>query len=95
MLVLRYFDTVNFADRITCPTLVGLGLKDHVVPAKTVYAIANHLKGPHELMEFPVSHSDHPEEQLWQRFEAKWIELAIDGVSDTFGEIRTIHPWDD
>jgi cephalosporin-C deacetylase len=93
MLVLSYFDTVSFADRVLCPTLIGLGLHDEVVPAKTVYAIANHLSGPHEIMEFPVSHSDHPEEQLWGRFEAKWMELAAQGVPGDFGKVRTSHPW--
>lgn len=93
MLVLSYFDTVSFAEEISCPTLVGLGLRDEVVPAKTVYAIANHLGGPHEIMEFPVSHSDHPEEQLWKRFESKWFKLAIHGIPADFGETRTPHPW--
>ncbi|MGB5734882.1 MAG: acetylxylan esterase [Thiohalocapsa sp.] len=94
MLVLSYFDTVSFADRVTCPTLVGLGLHDEVVPAKTVYAIANHLAGPHEIMEFPISHSDHPDEQLWSRFEAAWGQLAAEGIPDDFGAIRTRHPWE-
>lgn len=94
MLVLSYFDTVSFADRVTCPTLVGLGLHDEVVPAKTVYAIANHLAGPHEIMEFPISHSDHPDEQLWSRFEEEWGRLAAQGIPYDFGVIRTSHPWD-
>lgn len=89
MLVLRYFDAVNFADHITCPTLLGLGLEDRVVPAKTVYGIANHLAGPVEVMEFPVSHTDHPDEQLWQAFEARWLELAVGGVPGGFGARRT------
>ena len=76
MLVLRYFDSMNFADTIQCPTLVGVGLSDDVVPAKTVYAIANHLTGPREVMEFPVSHTELPEEQLWSKFEDRWMELA-------------------
>jgi len=86
MLVLRYFDAVNFADSIECPTLVGLGLHDEVVPAKTVYGIANHLAGPHQVMEFPVSHSDHPDEQQWSRFEETWIGLALMGVPASFGQ---------
>ena len=85
MVVLRYFDTTNFADLIRCPTLVGVGLEDVVVPAKTVYAIANHLSGPVELMEFPVSHTDRPEEALWDRFEDRWTALARDGVPPDFG----------
>ncbi len=78
-LVLRYFDTMNIAPGVTCPTLVGLGLSDDVVPAETVFAIANHLGGPHEVMEFPVSHSDHPDEQLWEQFDARCVALALEG----------------
>lgn len=85
MIVLRYFDTVNFADRITCPTVLALGLEDDVVPAKTVYGIANHLRGPYELFEFPVSHSGGPEEAQWQRFDDHWLQLACDGLPHGFG----------
>ena len=85
MLVLRYFDTVNFADRIRCPTVLALGLEDDVVPAKTVYGIANHLTAPYELMEFPVSHSDGPEEAQWRQFEDCWLKLICNGVPSDFG----------
>lgn len=85
MVVLRYFDTVNFADRIDCPTLLALGLEDDVVPAKTVYGIANHLQVPYELMEFPVSHSGGPEEAQWAGFDGRWAELACNGVPEGFG----------
>jgi cephalosporin-C deacetylase len=80
MLVLRYFDPVNFADMVSCPALIGVGLKDDVVPAKPVYAIANHLQGPVEIMEFPVSHSQEPEEKRWEEFEARWLELGQVGT---------------
>jgi cephalosporin-C deacetylase-like acetyl esterase len=86
MLVLRYFDAVNFADKINCPVLLALGLKDDVVPAKTVYAIANHLHVPYELIEFPVSHSDGPEEQQWKQFESYWLELALHGLPEAYGK---------
>jgi cephalosporin-C deacetylase len=76
MLVLRYFDPVNFADLISCSALLGVGLKDDVVPPATVYAIANHLRGPVEIMTFSVSHSSEPEEQRWEEFEARWLELG-------------------
>ena len=85
MVVLRYFDPVNFADLIECPTLVGVGLADEVVPAKTVYAIANHLSARREVMEFPVSHTDLPEEQLWSAFEDYWLKLAVEGACASFG----------
>lgn len=84
MLVLRYFDPMNFAGWIRCPTLVGLGLQDEVVPAHTVYAIVNHLSGPHRVIEFPVSHTTSAEEELWKRFEEEWIRLALEGVPANF-----------
>jgi cephalosporin-C deacetylase len=76
MLVLRYFDAMNFAGMIRCGTLIGLGLHDPVVPAETVYSIANHLSAPCEIMEFPVSHTDLPEEKRWEEFEARWLALG-------------------
>jgi len=85
MLVLRYFDSMHFAGHVACPVLLGIGLEDMVVPAHTVYAIANRLAGPVEIMEFPVSHSDRPEEALWDRFEARWERLAKDGFPPDFG----------
>ncbi len=86
MLVLSYFDPTNFAGDIRCPTLVGLGMEDNVVPAPTVYAIADRLGGPHEVMELPVSHTERPEEKLWERFEAYWLRLTLEGVPADFGK---------
>ena len=74
--MLRYFDAMNFAGMIRCGTLIGLGLHDPVVPAETVYSIANHLSAPCEIMEFPVSHTDLPEEKRWEQFEARWLALG-------------------
>ena len=34
---LAYFDGINFADRITCPIMVYLGLQDNVCPPETGY----------------------------------------------------------
>ena len=90
MLVLSYFDSMNFAAEIRCPTLVGLGLKDNVVPAPTIYAIVNHLSAPHQVVRLPVSHTDLPQEQLWDRFEAYWLRLAVEGVPPNFGETKEL-----
>ena len=90
MAVLSYFDTMNFAADVLCPTLVGLGLEDNVVPAPTVYAIVNHLGGPHEVVRLPVSHTDRPEEKLWERFEVYWMRLALGGVPPDFGGVREL-----
>lgn len=90
MVVFSYFDPMNFAGDVRCPTLVGVGLEDNVVPAPTVYAIANHLGGPHQIVRLPVSHTERPEEKLWERFEAHWLRLAVEGVPPNFGEAREL-----
>ena len=38
-----YFDSLNFADHITCPMLVNIGLQDDVCPPETGYALFNRL----------------------------------------------------
>ena len=90
MVVLSYFDSMNFAVEIRCPTLVGLGLEDNVVPAPTVYAIVNHLSVSHQVVRLPVSHTDLPEEKLWDRFEAYWLRLAVEGVPPNLGEKKEL-----
>ncbi len=72
METLSYFDTVNVADRIGCRSIVGVGRRDDVVPAATVYAIANHMSPLPEIIELPVSHSDDPDERHWTRFDDRW-----------------------
>lgn len=34
-----YFDGINFADKITCPIVVNIGLQDNVCPPETGYAL--------------------------------------------------------
>ncbi len=36
---LSYFDCINFADRITCPVIVNIGLQDNICPPETGYAL--------------------------------------------------------
>lgn len=77
MHTLRYFDTINFADRIDCRALVGVGSRDGVVPAETVYAIVNHMVPSPDVVELPVSHSVDPEESRWQEFDQWWVNEAL------------------
>jgi len=53
----RYFDAMNFAAKITCPCLVGLGLVDPVCPPEGVLAAVNQIKGPKKVIVMP--RSDH------------------------------------
>lgn len=48
---LRYVDVLNLADRVTCPTLVTVGLRDPICPPSTVYAAYNALAAPEKRLD--------------------------------------------
>ena len=39
--MLPYFDGISFADKISCPIIVNIGLNDNVCPPETGYAVFN------------------------------------------------------
>lgn len=39
-----YFDGISFADQITCPIIVNIGLQDNVCPPETGYALFNRIR---------------------------------------------------
>ncbi len=51
----RYFDAMNFATRIKCPALVGLGLADTTCPAEGVLATCNNINAPKTLVIMPLA----------------------------------------
>lgn len=51
----RYFDAMNFASRVKCPGLVGLGLVDPVCPPEGIFATINQLQGPKEIVIMPLA----------------------------------------
>ena len=73
---MSYFDVVNHAPRISGDVIVGVGRKDDVAPAETVFAIINNMKAGAEVLEYPYSHSDAPEERLWEEFDEYWLARA-------------------
>lgn len=83
-----YFDTVHHAPNIRCQVSVGLGQRDDIVPPETVYAIVNHLGSAATVLEYPVSHSSEPEEQLWLDFERHWLDQACNSTSDRSGDAK-------
>ncbi len=85
MHTLSYFDSMNFAPLIECPTIAGYGRRDEVVPPETVLAILAHLHCPHETLSMPVSHTDEPAEAMWKHFDGAWIEMGTHGVPVDFG----------
>jgi cephalosporin-C deacetylase len=38
---LAYFDGINFADRVRCPIILNIGLRDNVCPPETGYSVFN------------------------------------------------------
>ena len=50
---LEYFDGINFAPLIRCPTLLYIGLGDDVCPPETGYALHDALRCPKELHVYP------------------------------------------
>lgn len=50
-----YFDIVNFAKRIRCPMLVGVGLEDIICPPVGIFAAVNQLQPYRELVIMPDS----------------------------------------
>lgn len=50
---LSYFDTVNFADRIYCPTYMGVGLQDKICPPIISFATFNRVRGPKKFRIWP------------------------------------------
>ena len=45
LMTLSYFDTMNLADRVHCPTLMGIGLQDSICPPATSFATFNRISG--------------------------------------------------
>ena len=52
---LSYFDTMNLADRTTCPTFMSIGLQDSVCPPTTNFAVFNRLQGKKRYRIYPNS----------------------------------------
>jgi cephalosporin-C deacetylase len=49
----EYFDPANFAPNIHCPILIGLGLLDQVAAPSSIFATANCITSPKEIVILP------------------------------------------
>ena len=72
---LRYYDAVNFAPRIQCPTAIGIALDDEVCPPETSYAAYAQLNAPRELWLFPQS--GHGNAHEYPQKETTWLDQQI------------------
>jgi len=74
---LSYFDAMNLAPNVACPTLVSVGLLDMVCPPSTVLAAYNHLACPKELRVYPFGvHAVYPTQ--WEE-KLRWARRYLKG----------------
>lgn len=53
--LLSYFDTMNLADRITCPVLMSVGLQDPVCPPRNAFATYNQVSSQKDYRVYPFA----------------------------------------
>ncbi len=78
----EYYDVVNFAPMIKCPTFIGLGLADTTCPPSGVFTVANEIEGPVELVTLPsCGHKStdlNPHSPFYQ-LEQEWLDELVKG----------------
>jgi cephalosporin-C deacetylase len=86
----RYFDTANFASRITARSLVAMGFIDDVSAPAGIWAVFNQIKGPKEAVPLPESPHNHlatpRQSQPWVARSAAWLDALVRGVDPTAGK---------
>jgi cephalosporin-C deacetylase-like acetyl esterase len=85
MNTLNYFDTLHFVERLKCPVLMGVGLRDDVVPAKTVFALIDLVRAPMVVREFSESHGLN-DDLIWKPFNDEFLAYALEGPNGMFFE---------
>ncbi|WP_461453445.1 acetylxylan esterase [Mucilaginibacter sp.] len=73
---LSYFDTKNFASEVKCPTLIGMGLLDPIIPPNNVYVDYNNVTAKKHLIIF--RDLGHEVGRVYKNYEGRWMR-------DTFG----------
>lgn len=52
--IMSYFDTMNLCQRITCPTIMSIGLQDRICPPTTSFSAFNRISGPKTHTVYPA-----------------------------------------
>jgi cephalosporin-C deacetylase len=77
-----YFDGINFASRVKCPSLVGFGLLDDTARPAGIFLMTTQLGGPVEIINMPAA--DHQRKQEPYNTRAKeWLEALKNGKRPT------------
>jgi cephalosporin-C deacetylase len=74
--ILSYFDALNFAEDITCDTLMSVGLRDEKSPAKCSFALFNHLRCDKTVEVYPDDGNDAGGEKQWKKSLA-WLRKKM------------------
>jgi cephalosporin-C deacetylase len=75
---LSYFDTMNMADRITCPVLASVGLMDDVCPPLMYFATYNRIASEKKIVIYPFNGHEGGG--------AKQMEVKLDYLGRNFRE---------
>ncbi len=67
-----YFDVVNFARRIRCPVLVGMGLIDTTCPPAGVFAMFDQIRSPKRILTMPGAGHQGPHDAYYPVMNAWW-----------------------
>ncbi|OGS20498.1 MAG: hypothetical protein A2252_01035 [Elusimicrobia bacterium RIFOXYA2_FULL_39_19] len=70
-----YFDPLNFADKISCPTLVSVGLKDAACQPATVFGVYNNLNCKKELVVNPFA-----VHETWMEIQDRIPEWVVENI---------------
>jgi cephalosporin-C deacetylase-like acetyl esterase len=73
-----YYDVVNFARRIKCPVLIGMGLIDTTCSPAGVFAMINQIQAPKRVVIMPTADHSKPHDQYYAVF-GPWWNAAKDG----------------
>ena len=83
----RYFDTANFASRITAKSLVAMGFIDDVSAPAGIWAVFNQIKGAKEavpLVDSPHNHLATPKMlEPYNQRAAQWLDALRRGEDPT------------
>ena len=83
MVVLRYFDPLNFAQDIRCPSLVGLSRKDEVVPPEPS-CDGGAPAGSVRADVVPDKPQRLARGEAWTEFEKRFLDLTLYGLPEAF-----------
>lgn len=87
----RYYDVINFASRIRCPVLIGVGLIDETCPPAGIFAAANQIRSPKEVVIMPRSghqNEDNSQAAFDERCWKAWLPALRQGQPPPINDAR-------